>query len=169
MKNKLLQILFDSDGPVGIKDYGLFDAMSDEQFETLYDLIHNMLTDFIEEMIRDVDDPEMLKFIIPTILFDFERLYDVIDLNPRVFAEELHKLNFYPDSFEAYIYEEEDEMGIEFASEISPQELLVSAVVFARAILDEQAIRVFLADMLSSYLYPDFDDGDEYLSGEMES
>jgi hypothetical protein len=61
------------------------------------------------------------------------------------------------------------EMGIEFASEISPQELLVSAVVFARAILDEQAIRVFLADMLSSYLYPDFDDGDEYLSGEMES
>ena len=60
-------------------------------------------------------------------------------------------------------------MGIEFASEISPQELLVSAVVFARAILDEKAVRVFLTDMLSSYLYPDFDDGDEYLSGEMES
>ena len=169
MKNKLLQIIFDSDGPVGIKDYGLFDAMDDEQFETLYDLIHNMLTDFIEEMIRDVDDPEMIKLIIPTILFDFERLYDVIDLNPRVFGEELYKLNFNPDSFEAYIYEKEDEVGIEFASEISPQELLVSAVVFARAILDEQVIRVFLADMLSSYPYPDFDDGDEYLSGEMES
>jgi hypothetical protein len=42
-------------------------------------------------------------------------------------------------------------------------------VVFARAILDEKAVRVFLTDMLSSYLYPDFDDGDEYLSGEMES
>ena len=168
MKKKLLRISFELGEPVKIEDWGLSDK-NEEERDSLYNLVSNMLGDFIVQLVNDVDDEETLHMIVPSILFDFQHLYDVMTLKPSVFTEEIFKMNFQPDSFTLILYDEDDSFGVEFTNEVSSLEVFVASIILSSVIFEDQIMGIFLADMLSNFKYSDFDDGDDYLGEYMES